>query len=123
MPECNEGVEIGGLMWYPLKSAEVGLICLLRTKLYLSPFRRKFCLGDRPSNFGRMGAVRGSGLVQRNAQHNRQNVSAGSDTLSVSLCESIDKKIFHRDISPNIGRSGGVGRSGVVPGESLPSWA
>jgi len=101
-PDRNDVVEIGGSDVVPVTVHRGGLICLLIQKLYLALFRRKFCLGTLHPIFEEW-VQNEAGLVQRNAQHNRQNVSAGSDTLSVSLCEPIDIKIFHKDISPILG--------------------
>jgi len=82
-PDRNDVVEIGGSDVVTVTVRRGGLICLLRQKLYLAPFRRKFCLGALHPIFEEW-VQNEAGLVQRNAQHNRQNVSAGSDTLSIS---------------------------------------
>ena len=70
-PDRNDVVEIGGSDVVPVTVHRGGLICLLIQKLYLALFRRKFCLGTLHPIFEEW-VQNEAGLVQRNAQHNRQ---------------------------------------------------
>ena len=86
----------------------MGIICLLEPIRYLSPFtslsQYKFCLGDRPPQFGEGVELGGRVWYPVKLLHIRYNLFAGSEMLSPSVYEPIAIQILLGRTVPQFGR-------------------
>ena len=83
------------------------------------PIAIHILLGGRPPIWGERVELGGRVCYHVKLLHIRYNLFAGTEMLSLSVYESIAKKILHGGPSPIWGR-GRARRSGVIPRESLP---
>jgi len=90
-------VELGGRVWYSVKSSILGTICLPEPKPLLSPFTSQspyaFC-GARP-HFGEGVELGGQVEYPAKVLQFRHNLFAGTETLSLSVYEPITILIFY----------------------------
>ena len=123
-PRFGEGVELGGREWYPIKLLHISYNLFAGTEMLslsvYEPIAIQILLGGTVFQFGRGVELGGWVWYPVKLLHISYNLFAGTEMLSLSICEPIARQMLLGGTAPQFGRGVELGGSGVLPSETPP---